>query len=157
MDSKLLVLECDKEFARNRIAELQAEILSLGPEFYEVFNQSSETWHDNAPFEALRDRQSLLDAELRHLQTVLRNSLPSIPKQKSGQVNVGAIVCVFNSKNNKKFTYKIAGDWSPRTGTTEDGALVVSSQAPIAKMLIGKKLGQKVDFNGAQLTIESLG
>lgn len=156
MQKGLLVLERDKDLARTRIAELEAEILSLGPEFYEVFNQSSETWHDNAPFEALRDRQSLLDAELRHLQNVLRNSLPSVPKQKSGQACVGATVTVHNSKNNKKFIYQIAGDWSPRTGTTEDNALVISSQSPIAKVLIGKKLGQKVDFNGVQLTVEVL-
>lgn len=55
---ELIILDEDKKAARQRIAELEAEILSLGPEFYEVFNQSSETWHDNAPFDALRDRQS---------------------------------------------------------------------------------------------------
>ena len=62
MTKELVLLDEDREYARRRIAELQKEIQELGPEFYEVFNQSSETWHDNAPFDALRDRQSLLDA-----------------------------------------------------------------------------------------------
>jgi hypothetical protein len=49
MQKELIILDEDKAYARARIAELEQQIQALGPEFYEVFNQSSETWHDNAP------------------------------------------------------------------------------------------------------------
>jgi hypothetical protein len=58
MPQGLYILEADKQWLNTRIEELEATIQALGPDFYDVFNQSSETWHDNAPFDALRDKQS---------------------------------------------------------------------------------------------------
>lgn len=136
---ELIILDEDKAAARRRIAELEAEILSLGPEFYEVFNQSSETWHDNAPFDALRDRQSLLDAELQKLRQVLRDSLPSVPKPKKGIVGIGATVELDTGKK-----YFIAGDWTLRAGQLHGEAIVVSAQAPLAVQLLGKKPGDHI-------------
>jgi len=136
---ELIILDEDKNAARQRIAELEAEILSLGPEFYEVFNQSSETWHDNAPFDALRDRQSLLDAELQKLRQVIRDSLPSIPPIRKEMVGIGSTVTLENGR-----TYFIAGDWTLRAGQSREGAVVVSAQAPLAVALKGKKVGDKV-------------
>lgn len=63
MQKELIILDEDKEWMRRRIAELEKQIRDLGTEFYDALNQSSETWHDNAPFDALRDRQSVLAAE----------------------------------------------------------------------------------------------
>lgn len=139
MQKELLILDEDKAWARQRIAELDAEIQALGPEFYDVFNQSSETWHDNAPFDALRDRQSVLDAERHQLKGILRNSLPSIPKQPKGKIGIGTRVILDNGR-----TYFIAGDWTPYVGQVKDGAVVVSRNAPLAQELLGRKIGDKV-------------
>lgn len=139
MREELVILDEDKAYASRRIAELQKEILDLGPEFYEVFNQSSETWHDNAPFDALRDRQSLLDAELQKLRQVLRDSLPSVPAKKKGQAGIGSIVELSDGKR-----YFIAGDWTPHAGQAKDGVVVISRKAPIAAAFFGKKVGTTV-------------
>lgn len=139
MQKDLVILEEDKRWARDRIAELDDEIQGLGPEFYDVFNQSSETWHDNAPFDALRDRQSVLDAERQQLRTILRESVPSLPKQKRTEVGIGSIVTLDNSKQ-----YFIAGDWTPFAGQMKDGALVVSRNTPLAAALLGRKKGETV-------------
>ena len=139
MKKELIILDEDKQYARERIAELEKEIQELGPEFYEVFNQSSETWHDNAPFDALRDRQSLLDAELQKLRQVLRDSLPGVPPQKRRVIGYGATVELTSGRR-----YYIAGDWTPRAGQIRDDAVVVSAQAPLAQELLGKKVGQNV-------------
>lgn len=140
MREELIILDEDKAHARSRIEALQKEILGLGPEFYEVFNQSSETWHDNAPFDALRDRQSLLDAELQKLRQVLRDSLPSVPKIKPGEVGIGSVVELSTGKR-----YFIAGDWTPHAGQIKNGAMVVSRKAPIAAALLGKKAGSSIN------------
>lgn len=151
MREELVILDEDKAYARQRIAELQAEILSLGPEFYEVFNQSSETWHDNAPFDALRDRQSLLDAELQKLRQVLRDSLPGVPKKNAKLVGIGNAVELSNGKR-----YFIAGDWTPFAGQIKNGAMVISCRAPLAKELIGKKLGAVVAVGDAGTKITAI-
>lgn len=82
MKQELLVLDEDKDWARRRIAEIEDEIMALGPEFYDAFNQTSETYHDNAPFEIVRDRQTLLAAERYKLKQILNNCAIKVPKTK---------------------------------------------------------------------------
>lgn len=147
MQKELIILDEDKAWARQRIAELDAEIQALGPEFYDVFNQSSETWHDNAPFDALRDRQSVLDAERHQLKAILRNSLPSVPKQPKGRIGIGARVILDTGRK-----YFIAGDWTPYVGQMRDDAVVISRNAPLAQELLDKKIGEKVSI-GQHLSI----
>jgi transcription elongation GreA/GreB family factor len=151
MLKEIVILDDDKAFARTRITELEKEILSLGPEFYEVFNQSSETWHDNAPFDALRDRQSLLDAELQQLRHTLRRSALSTPKPKKNTVGYGSVVQLENGNS-----YFIAGDWTPHAGQMKNGAIVVSSNAPIALQLFGKKVGSEVHVGRISSCIASI-
>lgn len=152
MKQDMIILDEDKVWARERVAELQAQILALGPEFYEVFNQSSETWHDNAPFDALRDRQSVLDAELQRLRLILRSSLPSVPKQKKGVVGIGSFVDLID-KADKVRKYQIAGDWTPHAGQEIDGMTKVSIQTPLAQQLLGKKSGEKVQVGRKEYTL----
>jgi transcription elongation GreA/GreB family factor len=151
MTKELVLLDQDREYARLRIAELQKEIQDLGPEFYEVFNQSSETWHDNAPFDALRDRQSLLDAELQKLRQILRDSLPGEPVREKRKVSVGATIELSDGRR-----YFIAGDWTFRAGQLHDGAVVVSCQAPLAKALLGKTTNEEVMFGNRTTTIAAI-
>lgn len=145
MKKELIILDEDKTWARTRIAELEKAILDLGPEFYDVFNQSSETWHDNAPFDALRDRQSVLDAELQNLRMVMRRAAVSVPRQKKGVVGIGSRVELENKKGVRR-TIKIAGDWTPHAGQTIGGITVVSVQTPLAQELLGIRVGVEVKF-----------
>lgn len=143
MQKELIILDGDKAWARARIAELEKTIQELGSEFYEVFNQSSETWHDNAPFDALRDRQSVLDAELQQLKRIMSQSLPGQPPRKKGVVTVGNEV-VLESGRGKRRHYFIAGDWTPYPGQQKGLATVVSAGAPLAVQLLGKRLEAEV-------------
>jgi len=146
MKTELVVLESDKEYIRKRIAELEAEINALGPEFYDAFNQTSETWHDNAPFEAVRDKQTLLATELHNLKHILKNSLPSTPRQKKNVVGIGSKVEVYNPKTDKIHVYFIAGDWTVTAGHKINGITTISRKSPIASILIDKKTGDEVFF-----------
>lgn len=140
---EIIILDEDKQWARARIAELDAAIQALGPEFYEVFNQSSETWHDNAPFDALRDRQSVLDAERQHLKAVLRASAPAVPRQWPDQVGIGSQVEITDASGETSY-YFVAGDWTAFSGQEKAGARVMSRNAPLAGRLLGKKVGAQV-------------
>lgn len=151
MQKEIIILDDDKAYAKARIEELQKAILDLGPEFYEVFNQSSETWHDNAPFDALRDRQSVLDAELQQLRGVLRNSAIKVPRPKKNTVGIGSRVLLDNGA-----VYFIAGDWTPHAGQLRNGAIIISCQAPLAAALLGKKVGDGVAVGRTKAEIESI-
>lgn len=153
MKQDLIILEEDKQWARARIDELEKQIQDLGPEFYDVFNQSSETWHDNAPFDALRDRQTVLDAERQHLRSLLRKSAVGVPKLRKGIIGIGSIVEV-RDKKGKHHLYRIAGHWTHRAGKIIDGSRIVSIDTPLAQALIKKRVGAQTDF-GEILSIEA--
>ena len=74
------LLPDDRVAAEARIAELEQLIQDLGEDFRDAFTQSSETWHDNSPFEAVRDKQSMYAAELHQLRTLIRSSTLVAPK-----------------------------------------------------------------------------
>lgn len=141
----------DREAAEARIAELERHIQELGEDFRDAFSQSSETWHDNSPFEAVRDKQSMYAAELHQLRTLLRGSTLIPPKRKRGCVVIGSVVTLQEGR-----AYKIAGDWTHRVGKHANGVFYVSSLAPVAQALLGKKVGDSVTLGSVQSTIAAI-
>jgi len=141
MTHEVYLLPEDREYAIERIRQLETEIQDLGPEFQDVFTQSSETWHDNAPFDALRDKQSMLAAELDQLRRLVRQSVLDIPKKKRGTIGIGDTVSLDNGR-----TYRIAGDWTRHAGRHVDGIYWVSCHTPVAKALLGKKKGETMQI-----------
>lgn len=151
------ILDEDKDWARQRIAELEQSIQALGPEFNIALNQSSETWHDNAPFDALRDEQALMVAEMQNLKEVIFKAAIEVPAPAKGRVGIGSKVTV--SGAGKNHHYLLAGNWSPRAGHKQDGGqIVVSCESPIGRALLGAKTGQTavVPTTGRQLTITEI-
>lgn len=155
MKQGMLVLDSDKEYAKKRITQIEAEIQALGPEFRDAFTQTSETWHDNAPFEAVRDKQDRLSAERHQLKQILMSCLPSIPKQDTSGVGIGSTVTLKNIKTGKLNKYFLAGDWTPRAGEKSGDAIIVSRKSPIADAIFGKKIGDEVMFKTRQ-TVENI-
>ena len=151
MTQEVYLLPDDRRYAEIRIQELEQEIQALGPDFQDAFSQSSETWHDNSPFEAVRDKQSMLAAELHKLRTLIRSASLTAPKKKRGTVGVGSTVHLADGKK-----YLIAGDWTYRPGVHDEGIVTVSRFAPIAEQLLGKKSGDTVAFAALNTTIADI-
>lgn len=156
MEKAFYVLPQDKTWAINRINELEKQIDALGPEFEEVFAQSSETYHDNAPFDALRDRQSVLAAERHSLKQIINKATLKLPKPAKNKVGLGCTVVV--EENAKTQTFYIAGHWSPHTGMLVDGALVITCESPIGKALMGVAVGKiaRMSTPARELLVKSL-
>jgi transcription elongation GreA/GreB family factor len=142
------LLADDRIAAEERILELERSIQDLGDDFKDAFTQSSETWHDNSPFEAVRDKQSMYAAELHYLRTLIRTSTLIQPKKKRGTIGIGDTVSLGNGK-----TYRIAGDWTQYAGKRVHDVWWVSSKTPIARELLGKKRGDVVIFGTTNTTI----
>lgn len=152
MAQELLILPEDLAYAVQRRHELERQIKALGPEFSDVFTQSSETWHDNAPFEAVRDKQSVLAAELAHIKKIIHASAVRVPKPKRGTVGYGSVVTLSNGK-----TYKLAGDWTPHAGRTVNGVTIISSRSPLGVSLFGKKAHETIDGHAKSTQIVTIG
>lgn len=151
MRDAFYVLPADKAWAQNRIGELEKQINDLGPEFEEVFAQSSETYHDNAPFDALRDRQSLMAAERHSLKQIVNKAAISCPAPTKNTVGIGSKVEA--EEAGKVHRFYIAGHWSPHTGMVQNGTLVITCASPLGQALIGTKVGGRAVMQKPERTL----
>jgi transcription elongation GreA/GreB family factor len=136
------VLDEDKQWAHEQIAKIEQAIQNMGPEFNVALNESNETWHDNAPFDALRDEQALLVADMQNLKEILFKAALTVPKARAGHVGIGHRVSV--EQNGKTHHYFLAGHWARRIGHVYGGALVISCVSPLGQVLLGAKVGDTV-------------
>lgn len=138
--TELYILPDDRLWLNARIDELDKAIQDLGPDFHNVFNQSSETWHDNAPFDALRDKQSVLFAEFSNLKLIRKNAALALPRAKKDTVHYDTQLTI------KGRRYHLRGDWTPHAGTVVNEAIVISAQSPLGSAILGKKAGDTTKF-----------
>jgi len=123
-----------------RIKKLEKQMFDLGEDFSEAVNQSSETWHDNAPFDAVRDRQAILNYELTKLRATRKETV-KVPHKVTKKIGVGSKIIVSGST---ELRIMIGGSWIGRESV--DGYTLITCDAPIAERLLGKKVGDEIEF-----------
>ena len=96
---------------------------------------------ENAEYHAARDKQGLLEARIRHIESVLSNAqVIDITKvHANGKIIFGAAVELLNVESDETVTYQIVGD---EESDLEHHKISVNS--PIARALIGKEEGDEV-------------
>ena len=134
------ILEEDFILLNERIKILEKQMFDLGEDFNEAVNQSSETWHDNAPFDAVRDKQSILHFELTKLRVIRKETIRTKPKS-SAKIQIGSKVIL---EGPKTLHVMIGGHWVGRDQV--DGHTLISCESPIAQKLLGKKVGDEVEL-----------
>ncbi|MCC6621362.1 MAG: transcription elongation factor GreA [Deltaproteobacteria bacterium] len=97
---------------------------------------------ENAEYHAAKERQGFLEGEMRQLEDKIARARVVDPAAIAGdKVVFGAIVEVLNTETDEAATYQIVGE------DEADAKLGrISYKAPIAKALLGKKLGDEVVF-----------
>lgn len=125
------ILKEDLSLVKARIEEIQLDLKDLAKEFNEALNQSSETWHDNAPWDDAKAREKLLLTELSFLQNIARTYRVIAPSKKEV---IGSFQKIkFNGRGVKIY---VAGDFSMRTGQQLDGHTIVTPSSPIVKSIL---------------------
>jgi transcription elongation factor GreA len=95
---------------------------------------------ENAEFHAAKDRQSLLDVQIREIEDKMaRAQVIDISKLSGEKVVFGATVSLVD-ENGDKVVYQIVGD---HEAEPKNGRISISS--PIARALIGKSEGDEVE------------
>ncbi len=97
---------------------------------------------ENAEYHAAKERQGFLDGEMRSLEDkIARAQVVDTQAIAGDRVVFGAVVEVLNTSTDEAATYQIVGE------DEADAKLGrISYKAPIAKALLGKKLGDEVVF-----------
>ena len=95
---------------------------------------------ENAEFHAAKERQSLLDLQIRELEDKLaRAQVIDVSKLSGDKVVFGATVSLIDGDTGDKVIYQIVGDHEAQP---KNGKISISS--PIARALIGKTEGDDV-------------
>ncbi len=95
---------------------------------------------ENAEFHAAKERQSLLDFQIREIEDKLaRAQVIEVSKLSGDKVVFGATVSLADGDTGEKVIYQIVGDHEaePKNGK-------ISLSSPIARALIGKSEGDEV-------------
>lgn len=124
------ILTTDAVLMKERVKEIKQELKDLAGEFRQTLGESSETWHDNSPWDNAKAKEAVLIAELEKLEYILKTHTVVEPSPKN---TVGANHVVnFNGKKVKIF---LAGDFSLMAGQKIDDYIVVTKDSPIAQEL----------------------
>ncbi len=95
---------------------------------------------ENAEYHAAKERQAMLDAQMKNLESKISFAEVIDPKSLSGErVVFGATVTLENLDNDEEVIYQIVGD---DEAEPNEGRISLSS--PVARALIGKSIGDEV-------------
>lgn len=117
---------------------LAQEIARCGQEIGDANQQSSETWHDNAPMDVAQRQFEQLHVRYRDINNVIRKAVVVKPDKDAKKVCVGSEV-VFADQDGVERSVKI-GSYTP----SEDSD-AISYVAPIAKVLMGAEVDDIVE------------
>lgn len=98
---------------------------------------------ENAEYHAAKERQGMVEAQIKDLEDKLARSEVIDPSRLSGpRIRFGATVSLANVETDDQVTYQIVG---ADEANIDEGTISVS--APLARALIGKEVGDEVTVN----------
>jgi len=97
---------------------------------------------ENAEYHAARERQGILEANVRKLEDVLGRAEIIDPRKFVGpKIKFGATVTLFDEERDGEVVYQIVGDPEADIDTGK-----ISVLAPLGRALIGKEEGDDIEF-----------
>ncbi|MFQ6018314.1 MAG: transcription elongation factor GreA [Kiloniellaceae bacterium] len=131
------------------LSRLEAELRHLKntarPEAIQAIARAREHGDlaENAEYHAARDRQSFIEGRVGELEDkIARAEVIDVSKLSGKTVKFGATVTVVDEDTAQKLTYKLVGQ---DEANVKKGRLGIT--APLARALIGKKVGDVVEVN----------
>lgn len=96
---------------------------------------------ENAEYSAAKEKQSFIEGRIQELEAVVsRAEKIDVTTIKSDKIVFGATVTIMDEDNEEEATYQIVGDYE-----SDMAAKRISMSAPVARALIGKKVGDSVE------------
>jgi len=96
---------------------------------------------ENAEYHAAREKQSFIEGRIGDLEDKLsRAEVIDVTKLDNNSIKFGATVKLADNHTDKELTYSLVGEYEAAKLLTKNNTLV-SVSSPIARALIGKKVG----------------
>ena len=126
---------------RDELARLKAERPKISRDIGTARDHGDIS--ENAEYHAAKERQGMVEAQIKDLEDKLSRCEVIDPLRLSGtRIRFGATVSLSNLETDEKVTYQIVG---ADEANIDEGTISVS--APLARALIGKEAGDEVTVN----------
>jgi transcription elongation factor GreA len=123
---------------RDELARLKAERPKISRDIGTARDHGDIS--ENAEYHAAKERQGMVEAQIKDLEDKLSRSEIIDPTRLSGtRIRFGATVSLANLETDEQVTYQIVG---ADEANIDEGTISVS--APLARALIGKEVGDEV-------------
>lgn len=138
MNEKLYFLNEDLEALDAKIGEMRSKLEETLKEGGESTRQSSETWHDNFPFEEAQRQFSLLAGQLQKLVDIRKKAKLIDASASSDKVKIGSVVTIRDESSDELKIFKI-GSFLALSG---ENSKIISYNSPLAQIIMGAKIGE---------------
>jgi len=123
---------------RDELARLKAERPKISRDIGTARDHGDIS--ENAEYHAAKERQGMVEAQIKDLEDKLSRSEIIDPTRLTGtRIRFGATVSLANVDTDEKVTYQIVG---ADEANIDEGTISIS--APLARALIGKEVGDEV-------------
>ena len=96
---------------------------------------------ENAEYDAAKDEQSMVEAEIFEIEHKLRTSTIIDEKQiDTSKVSIGCTVTILDIEFNEELTYKIVG-----SSESDPKKNLISNESPVGAALLGRAEGETVE------------
>jgi transcription elongation factor GreA len=126
--------------AREELARLKAERPKISRDIGTARDHGDIS--ENAEYHAAKERQGMVEAQIKDLEDKLARSEVIDPARLTGtRIRFGATVSLSNVDTNEASTYQIVG---ADEANIDEGTISIS--APLARALIGKEVGDEISI-----------
>ncbi|MBA7699309.1 Transcription elongation factor GreA [subsurface metagenome] len=124
--------------------ELKAELSALQGERPRIADDirkaaADKDFHENAPLDAAKDHQGMVEARIRQLETILKSAVVTTKKGDSAKVMLGSIVTLQDLSSNEELRYTLV---NPSEASPSKGKLSIAS--PTGKALLSRRQGETI-------------
>jgi len=125
--------------------ELQAELSALQgerPRIAEDIRKAAadKDFHENAPLDAAKDNQGMVEARIRQLETILKSAVVTTKKVDNAKVTLGSTVTLQDLSSNEELRYTLV---NPNEASPSKGKLSIAS--PTGKALLSRGQGEVIE------------
>jgi transcription elongation factor GreA len=125
--------------------ELKAELTALQSERPKIAEDirraaADKDFHENAPLDAAKDYQGMVEARIRELEAILRSAVATTKEVDTAKVTLGSTVTLHDFSCGEELRYTLV---HPREASPAKGKLSIAS--PTGKALLGRGWGEVID------------
>ncbi len=125
--------------------ELKAELSALQeerPRIAEVIHKAAadKDFHENAPLDAAKDYQGMVEARIRQLEAILKSAVVTTKKGDSAKVTLGSTVTLQDLSSDEELRYTLV---NPSEASPSKGKLSIAS--PTGKALLSRRQGEVIE------------